>query len=133
MEVFAGFLAHTDHHIGRLVDAVRSLPDGENTLIVFVAGDIGPSAEGSLTGTTQTTWYARTASGMMSLRTEGHRRDRRAEARKTYPSVGLGRLVETFQWMKRVPSHLGGTRNGLIVSWPAKITYKAGCDHSSTM
>lgn len=49
MEVFAAFLAHTDHHVGRLIDAVRTLPDGDNTMIVYVAGDNGPSAEGTLT------------------------------------------------------------------------------------
>ena len=50
-ECFAGFAAHTDYHVGRLLDAVAALPDADNTLIILVAGDNGPSAEGSLTGT----------------------------------------------------------------------------------
>ena len=49
-EVFAGFLAQTDHEIGRLIDAVRALPEADNTLIILVAGDNGPSAEGTSTG-----------------------------------------------------------------------------------
>jgi len=52
MEVFAGFLGHTDYYVGRLIDAIRALPDADNTPIIFIAGDNGPSTEGSLTGTT---------------------------------------------------------------------------------
>ncbi|MBX3417231.1 MAG: sulfatase-like hydrolase/transferase [Pirellulaceae bacterium] len=51
MEIYAAFLAHTDHHVGRLIDTVQQLPDGDNTMIIYVAGDNGPSAEGTLTGT----------------------------------------------------------------------------------
>jgi len=117
MEVFAAFLAHTDYHVGRLIDAVRKLPDGDNTMIVYVAGDNGPSAEGTLTGT---------SNSMMSMNgvpdsvesqlpmidelggplTDNH-----------YPVGWAWAGSAPFQWMKRVPSHFGGTRNGTVISW----------------
>src|SRR5208337_5544967 len=51
MEAYAGFLAYADYHTGRLLNAIAALPEGDNTLIFYIAGDNGPSAEGSLTGT----------------------------------------------------------------------------------
>jgi arylsulfatase A-like enzyme len=125
-EVFAGFLAHTDHHVGRLLNAIASLPDADNTLIFFVAGDNGPSAEGSVTGT------------LNNMMTQNGIPDSVAAQLPKIDEIG-GPLHENhypvgwawagsspFQWMKRVPSHFGGTRNGLVVSWPAGIKDKGG-------
>jgi len=121
-EVFAGFLAHTDHEIGRLLNAINSLPDADNTLIIYIAGDNGPSAEGSVTGT------------LNNMMTQNGVPDSVENQLPEIDEIG-GPLHENhypvgwawagsspFQWMKRVPSHFGGTRNGMIVSWPAKIT-----------
>jgi len=126
MEVFAGFAAHTDHHVGRLLDAIAQLPDADNTLIIFIAGDNGPSAEGSVTGT------------LNNMMTQNGIPDNVADQLKKLGEIG-GPLHENhytvgwawagsspFQWMKRVPSHLGGTRNGMVISWPAKIKDKSG-------
>lgn len=126
MEAFAGFLAHTDHHIGRLLDAVAASPDADNTIVIYVAGDNGPSAEGSVTGTTN------------NMMTQNGVPDSVESQLKVFDEIG-GPLHENhypvgwcwagsspFQWMKRVPSHFGGTRNGMIVSWPAKIKDKGG-------
>lgn len=122
-EVFAGFLSHTDHEIGRLVDAVRALPDADNTMIVYVAGDNGPSAEGSLTGTTNNMM---TQNGLPDT-VEGqiHEIDEIGGPRHEnhYPVGWAWAGSSPFQWMKRVPSHFGGTRNGLVISWPAKIKH----------
>ena len=126
MEVFAGFLAHTDHHIGRLVDAVRSLPDGENTLIVFVAGDNGPSAEGSLTGTTNNMMTQNGVGDDVASQLKVINEIGGPKHENHYPVGWAWAGSSPFQWMKRVPSHFGGTRNGLVVSWPAKITDKGG-------
>ena len=125
-EVFAGFLAHTDHEIGRLLDAVNALPDGDNTLIIYIAGDNGPSAEGSLTGTVN------------NMMTQNGVPDDVQSQLKVLDEIG-GPLHENqypvgwawagsspFQWMKRVPSHFGGTRNGMVVSWPKKIRDHGG-------
>ena len=120
-EVFAGFLAHTDYHIGRLLDAIKQLPDADNTLVIYIAGDNGPSAEGSVTGTVN------------NIMTQHGIPDSVADQLKQIDEIG-GPLHENhypvgwawagsspFQWMKRVPSHFGGTRNGLVISWPARI------------
>ncbi len=126
MESFAGFLAHTDHHVGRLIDAINASPNADNTLIIYIAGDNGPSAEGSLTGT------------LNNMMTQSGIPDTVAAQLPLIDEIG-GPLHENhypvgwswagsspFQWMKRVPSHFGGTRNGTVVSWPARIKDKGG-------
>jgi arylsulfatase A-like enzyme len=125
-EVFAGFLAQTDYEVGRLIDAIHALPDADNTMIIFVAGDNGPSAEGSLTGT------------LNNMMTQNGVPDTVANQLPKIDEIG-GPLHENhypvgwawagaapFQWMKRVPSHFGGTRNGLVISWPARIHDRGG-------
>jgi len=126
MEVFAGFLAHTDHHLGRLLDAIAALPDADNTLIFYIAGDNGPSAEGSLTGTLNNmmtqSGIPDTVKGQLPLIDEigGPKHENH------YPVGWSWAGSSPFQWMKRVPSHFGGTRNGMVVSWPARIKEKGG-------
>lgn len=126
MEVFAAFLAQTDHEIGRLLDAVAKLPDADNTLVIYIVGDNGASGEGSPTGTTNIIALLNGESDSVEAQLPvidelgGPRHDNH------YP-VGWSWAGSTpFQWMKRVPSHFGGTRNGLIVSWPAGIQSKGG-------
>jgi len=124
MEVFAGFLAHTDYWTGKLIDAARSLPGGENTMVIYVIGDNGSSAEGTLTGTlnnmmTQNGFpdnVERQLKEMEDLGGPEH------ENHFAVPWAWAG--CAPFQWMKRVPSHFGGTRNGLIISWPSSIKAK---------
>lgn len=124
MEVFAGFLAHTDYWTGKLIDAARSLPGGENTMVIYIIGDNGSSAEGSMTGTlnnmmTQNGFpdnVERQLDEMESLGGPEH------ENHFTVSWAWAGSAP--FQWMKRVPSHFGGTRNGMIISWPASIKAK---------
>ena len=126
MEVYAGFLAHTDHHLGRLLDAIAALPDADNTLIFYIAGDNGPSAEGSLTGTLNNmmtqSGIPDTVQGQLPLIDEigGPKHENH------YPVGWSWAGSSPFQWMKRVPSHFGGTRNGMVVSWPARIKEKGG-------
>lgn len=126
MEVFAGFVSHADYQIGRLTDHVRNLPNGDNTLILYIVGDNGPSPEGSMTGTSNNMM---TQNGLPAT----------IEDQLEHLDELGGRLHEfhygvpwswagsgPFQWMKRVASHLGGTRNSLVVSWPEKIKEKGG-------
>ncbi|MGH8585086.1 MAG: arylsulfatase [Gammaproteobacteria bacterium] len=126
METFAGFLAHTDYHVGRLVQAVEQGPHADNSLIIYIAGDNGPSAEGSVTGT------------LNNMMTQSGIPDTVAGQLPKIDEIG-GPLHENhypvgwawagsspFQWMKRVPSHFGGTRNGMIISWPSHIKDKGG-------
>ncbi|MCC9606185.1 sulfatase-like hydrolase/transferase [Blastopirellula sp. JC732] len=120
-EAFAGFLAHTDYHVGRLVDAVRQLPDGDNTLIIYVAGDNGPSAEGSLTGTTNNMMTQNGIPDTVELQLKELQEIGGPKHENHYPVGWAWAGSSPFQWMKRVPSHFGGTRNGLVISWPAKV------------
>jgi len=126
MEVFAGFLAHTDHHVGRLLDALRTLPDPDNTLVIYIAGDNGPSAEGSLTGTTNNMMTQNgvpddVASQLPEIDELG------GPKHENHFAVGWAWAGSApFAWMKRVPSHLGGTRNGTVISWPKRIADKGG-------
>lgn len=120
-EVFAGFLAQTDHEIGRLIKAIKKLPDADNTLIIYVAGDNGASAEGSVTGTsnnmmTQNGFPDSVENQLAHIDELGG-----PKHENHYPVGWAWAGTSPFQWMKRVPSHFGGTRNGLIVSWPKNI------------
>ncbi|WP_167615060.1 arylsulfatase [Maribellus sediminis] len=124
MEVFAGFLAHTDYWTGKLIDAARSLPGGENTMVIYVIGDNGSSAEGTLTGTlnnmmTQNGFPDNVERQLIEMEDLGGPEH---ENHFAVPWAWAG--CAPFQWMKRVPSHFGGTRNGMIISWPASIKAK---------
>jgi arylsulfatase len=127
MEVYAGALSHADHNIGRLLDAVEQSGQMENTLIIFMMGDNGASAEGSLQGTTNE--VAVNANSvkedlpfLLSMIDE-------LGGPKTYNHypVGWAHAMDTpMQWTKQVASHFGGTRNGMVISWPARIKDKGG-------
>lgn len=120
-EAFAGFLAHTDYHVGRLVEAVRKLPDGDNTLIIYIAGDNGPSAEGSLTGTTNNIMTQNGIPDTVEGQLDEINEIGGPQHENHFPVGWAWAGASPFQWMKRVPSHFGGTRNGLVISWPAKV------------
>jgi arylsulfatase len=125
-EVFAGFVAHTDYHLGRLLDAIAALPDADNTLIIYIAGDNGPSAEGSITGTLNNMM---TQNGVPdSVEAQLAKIDELGGPlhENHYPVGWAWAGSSPFQWMKRVPSHFGGTRNGMVVSWPKRIADKGG-------
>ena len=124
MEVYAGFLDHTDHHLGRLVDAVADLGVLENTLIYYIIGDNGASAEGTPTGTFN---ELLTLNGVTDVETTEFMAARiddfgTPKAFNHY-AVGWAHAMDTpYQWTKQIASHWGGTRNGTIVHWPAGIT-----------
>lgn len=120
-EAFAGFLAHTDHQVGRLLDKVRSLPGGDNTLVIYVAGDNGPSAEGSLTGTTNNMMTQNGLPDTVEAQLPEIKEIGGPKHENHYPVGWAWAGSSPFQWMKRVPSHFGGTRNGLVISWPARL------------
>ena len=125
-EVFAGFLAHTDYHLGRLLESIAALPDADNTLIVYVAGDNGASAEGSVTGTLNNMM---TQNGVPdSVKAQLAKIDEIGGPlhENQYPVGWAWAGSSPFQWMKRVPSHFGGSRNGMVVSWPKGIKDAGG-------
>jgi arylsulfatase len=108
------------------LNTVAALPDAANTLIIYVVGDNGPSAEGSLTGTVNNMM---TQNGIPD--TVEHQLPLLAEIggplhENHYPVGWAWAGSSPFQWMKRVPSHFGGTRNPLIITWPKGIQDKGG-------
>ncbi len=125
MEVYAGFLEHTDHHVGRLVAALKDLEVLDDTLIYVIIGDNGASAEGGLPGTFNENIHL----NGLELETPEFLRQRiekfgGPEAYNHY-AVGWAHAMDTpYQWTKQVASHWGGTRNGTIVHWPNGIKVK---------
>ncbi len=126
MEVYAGFLEHTDHHVGLLVDTLQDLDILNDTLIYVIIGDNGASAEGSLQGTFN---EMIPLTGFGQFETEEYMSSRidkfgGPEAYNHY-AVGWAHAMDTpYQWTKQVASHWGGTRNGTIVHWPHGIEAK---------
>src|SRR5262249_419882 len=126
MEVYAGFMEHTDHHVGRLIDAIRDLEMLDDTLVYVIIGDNGASAEGTPQGTFN---EMITLSGMAGIETAEFMMERidkfgSPEAFNPY-AVGWAHAMDTpYQWTKQVASHWGGTRNGTIVNWPNGIRAK---------
>jgi arylsulfatase A-like enzyme len=126
MEVYAGFLEHTDHHVGRLVDALADLELLDDTLVYYIIGDNGASAEGTLNGTFNELISLNGAAALETAEFMAARIDKfgTPEAYNHY-AVGWAHAMDTpYQWTKQVASHWGGTRNGTIVHWPAGIQAK---------
>lgn len=126
MENYSGFLEHTDVQVGRLIDTVRSAGELDNTLIFFIVGDNGASAEGGLEGTVN---EIASINGIQ-LGLEGLKEKfDEIGGPETEPHVPVGwawAADAPFKWTKQVASHFGGTRNGLIVHWPKGMKSKDG-------
>jgi arylsulfatase A-like enzyme len=123
MEVYAGFLEHTDHHVGRLIDALADLGVLDDTLVYYVIGDNGASAEGTPNGTFNELLTLNGAAALETAEFMAARIDKfgTPEAYNHY-AVGWAHAMDTpYQWTKQVASHWGGTRNGTIVHWPRGI------------
>ena len=125
-DVYAAYLAYTDHEIGRVIQEVEKEGKLDNTLIIYISGDNGASAEGTPTGT-------------FSEITGGNGIPLTAEQQMpfydlwgspmTFPhyAVGWAWSFDTpYKWTKQIPSYFGGTKQGMAISWPAKITDKGG-------
>lgn len=124
MEVYAAFLDHTDHYMGEFIKEVRKLPGGDNTVIMYIVGDNGGSPEGTLTGTLNNMM---TQNGLPDTieRQLAHLDETGGVNFENHYAVAWAWAGSTpFQWMKRVPSHFGGTRNGMVISWPKGIKNK---------
>jgi len=120
MEIYAGFMEHTDHHIGRLVDAVEAMGALDDTLIYLIIGDNGASAEGTPHGTFNEIISLNGAADFETTEFMVQRIDDfGTPAAYNHYAVGWAHAMNTpFQWTKQVASHFGGTRNGSIVHWP---------------
>jgi len=123
MEVYAGFMEHTDHHVGRLVDALEDLGVLGDTLVYYIIGDNGASAEGTINGTFNEYFSLNGASAMETVEMmAGNSEAFGSPHAYNHYAVGWAHAMDTpYQWTKQVASHWGGTRNGAIVHWPQGI------------
>lgn len=125
-EVYAGFLEHIDAQVARVVDALETMKLRDDTLIIYMVGDNGPSAEGSLHGT------------LNNMKTQQGFPDDIEHMLKHIDDIGGPKFENHYpvpwcwagssplQWMKQVASHFGGTRNPVVMSWPKRIKDKGG-------
>ena len=132
MEVYAAFMEHTDHHVGRLIDALEPILD--DTLVYVFVGDNGASAEGTLQGAFN---EMANFNGMADMETPEFMMSKLdefgGEGSYGHYAVGWAWAMDTpYQWTKQVASHWGGTRNGTIVHWPNGIHEKGGTRNQFT-
>lgn len=124
MENYAEYMAHTDHHIGRLIESLEDSGEIDNTLVIYIVGDNGASAEGGLEGT-----FSELASLLgiqLGLESTINRLDE-IGGPQSEPHVPVGwawAMDSPFQWTKQVASHFGGTRNPMVIHWPNGIKAK---------
>jgi arylsulfatase A-like enzyme len=128
MEIYAGFMSHTDHHVGRLIDTIKDLGVYDDTLVYVIIGDNGASAEGTLQGAFN---EMANFNGMGALETPEFMVSKLDEfgspASYGHYAVGWAWAMDApYQWTKQVASHWGGTRNGTIVRYPKLIKDKGG-------
>ncbi|MCS7466259.1 sulfatase-like hydrolase/transferase [Stieleria sp. ICT_E10.1] len=120
-EVFGAFVAHTDHHIGRLVQAIDDLGEMDNTLVFYIAGDNGTSAEGGMVGMyNEMTYFNGVTEKVKDLLPLLDKWG----SKETFPHMAAGWAVSfdaPFKWTKQVASDFGGTRNGMVAHWPQGI------------
>ncbi|OJH33701.1 arylsulfatase [Cystobacter ferrugineus] len=123
MEVYAGFLEYADHHVGRLIEVLEKMGALDDTLVYYIIGDNGASAEGTVNGTLNEGFLF---NGIVGVETpeylvENMHKLGTPEAFNHY-AVGWAHAMDTpYQWTKQVASHYGGTRNGCVVHWPNGI------------
>ena len=121
MEIYAGYLEQTDHNVGRVVDAIQEMGQLDNTLVIYIVGDNGASAEGSPQGmSNEMTFF----NGIPEDYKQVLAREDDLGTWKSYNHYPVGwahAMDAPFQWTKQIASHYGGTANGLVISWPARI------------
>src|SRR5262249_20320470 len=126
-DVFAAYTAYVDNEIGRLIQAVEDMGKLDNTLIIYIDGDNGTSAEGTLMGTPN--WMT-AANGILDLpELESLRYLESWGSDQTYPHMAVPwawAFDTPFKWTKQVASHFGGTRQGMAISWPGHINDLGG-------
>jgi arylsulfatase A-like enzyme len=126
MEVYAGALSYADNQIGRVLDAIEESGQRDNTLVIFIMGDNGASAEGSMQGTTNEVMVNQGAEESIPYLLSMMDKLGGPLTYNHYP-VGWAHAMDSpMQWTKQVASHFGGTRNGMVISWPGHIKDAGG-------
>lgn len=126
MEVFAAFTAETDHEMGRLLDVVLSLPDADNTIVIYQVGDNGASAEGGLVGLLNENSFFNGVPESLEDNLKHIDELGGPKHFNHFPAGWAWAMNTPFQWTKQIASHLGGVRNPIVISWPKRITDRGG-------
>jgi arylsulfatase len=125
MEVYAGGLSEADYYIGRVIEAVKETGQLDNTIIIYIMGDNGASAEGTYLGTTNE--VATAGNGVVEDMPFMMTQLDKLGTVETYNHYSYGwalAMDAPFQWTKQVASHFGGTRNGVVISYPKMMKQK---------
>ncbi|HTO11556.1 MAG TPA: arylsulfatase [Candidatus Binatia bacterium] len=128
-EVYAAYMAYTDHEIGRVIQAVEDMGKFDNTLVIYIGGDNGASPEGTTLGTPNE--FASFNSVVIPLKEQMKYYDSWGSD-QTFPHYAVGwawAFGTPFKWTKQIASHFGGTRQGMAISWPARIKDAGGLRH----
>jgi arylsulfatase len=126
-DVFAAYVAYSDHEIGRVVQAVEDLGKLDNTLIIYIEGDNGTSAEGTMAGTPNETASLQLVTFPVADQLKYFYDVWGSD--KTYPHMAVPwawAFDTPFKWMKQIASHFGGTRQGTAIAWPNRIKDAGG-------
>ena len=129
-EVYAAYLAYTDHEIGRVIQAVADMGKLDDTLVIYISGDNGSSAEGTLIGTPNEVASFNGVNVPVDLQLKEFYDIWGSD--KTYPhmTVAWSWAFDTpFKWTKQIASHFGGTRQGMCIAWPNRIKDAGGIRH----
>ena len=121
MEVFAAFTAHTDHEVGRVIDAMDQLGELDNTIVIYMAGDNGSSAEGGLQGLLNEMTFFNAIPEPLDTKLAAIDTLGGPMHYNHFPAAWAHAMDTPFQWTKQICSHFGGTRNGVAISWPKRI------------
>ncbi len=129
-DVFAAYVAYTDHEIGRVIQAVEDLGKLDNTLIIYINGDNGTSAEGTLLGTPNEVAMFNGVDVPVEVQLKDFYDVWGSDRTYNHMAVGWAWAFDTpFSWTKQIVSHLGGVRQAMAISWPKAITDKGGIRH----
>jgi Sulfatase len=120
-DVYGAYLAYTDHEIGRVIQAVEDLGKLDNTLIIYISGDNGASAEGSPNGTPSEVLQLNGIELPVKERMKWYDVWGSDQTYNHFAIPWSWTFDTPYKWVKQIPSFFGGTRQGMAISWPARI------------
>ncbi|CAM4461055.1 Arylsulfatase [Mycobacterium basiliense] len=126
MEIYAGFLAHTDHEIGRIVTALKDASVWDNTLFLYIIGDNGAAPAGGIYGVFNEMMALNGLDEDVAVVLSKMDEFGGPKASNEYPVGFAWSMCTPFQFTKQFASHFGGTRNPMIVTWPQRIADRGG-------
>jgi arylsulfatase A-like enzyme len=126
MEVYAAALSYADDQMGRILDAIQDMGELDNTLVIYIQGDNGASAEGGQQGLlNEMAFFNAVPEDFKQVM--AHMDELGGPLSFNHYPIGWAHAMDTpFQWTKQIASHFGGTRNGMVISWPSRIKDKGG-------